>query len=323
MVNSWPRTADKESWIEIHYQLGQTEYDNLPEDYQLSDKKLIVRRYLKSEKEADRVKSGQSNLYGLTKNGFSQNLLFGAKNIGQAKLGQIIYIPALSTPDQYFKTSGPSSLREILNFILKKAAASTKPYQELLKNLEALNVEAKKDGGFLGGLSTPLNQALLPWGIQIEMGIGTIDPEDISKNLIQTSFKDADLPQSMGLDRYGHGFQRTVIYELLRLVPQFREPAKLKKKEFSTDFCLILFEEPEAFLHPHQQEVMAHNLRILAQSDDVQVLVTTHSPIFASRSMDNGRLLRTVRCLQSGKLTENQVDLPLHRRLGILHSGEG
>lgn len=46
---------------------------------------------------------------------------------------------------------------------------------------------------------------------------------------------------------------------------------------------LLLFEEPEAFLHPPQQDILDSNLRQFAYGDPQrQVIVATHSPHFVS-----------------------------------------
>ena len=87
-------------------------------------------------------------------------------------------------------------------------------------------------------------------------------------------------------DRFGHGFQRSVIYELIRIAPSFKEEKETKKKEFNPDFTLLLFEEPEAFLHPNQQENMAFHLRRLGQEAEQQVIVTSHSPVFVGKTSD-------------------------------------
>ena len=49
---------------------------------------------------------------------------------------------------------------------------------------------------------------------------------------------------------------------------------------------LLIFEEPEAFLHPDQQDELARNLRALSKNG-LQVICTTHSPCFVSRKMDD------------------------------------
>lgn len=53
------------------------------------------------------------------------------------------------------------------------------------------------------------------------------------------------------------------------------------------DLNLILFEEPEAFLHPAQQGVMDASLRELAKDPGRQVLIATHSPLFVSYNSDD------------------------------------
>ena len=47
----------------------------------------------------------------------------------------------------------------------------------------------------------------------------------------------------------------------------------------------MLFEEPEAFLHPAQQEVLNASLRELSLENSQQVLISTHSSHFTSRNI--------------------------------------
>jgi putative ATP-dependent endonuclease of OLD family len=49
---------------------------------------------------------------------------------------------------------------------------------------------------------------------------------------------------------------------------------------------LLLFEEPELFLHPPQQAALGSYLRKLAQKRELQVLASTHSPHFISLNVD-------------------------------------
>lgn len=95
----FPDIADNESWIEIEYKLDDEDYNDLRDEYKQSNSTLKVRKYLQSD--ADRVKSNQSNIYAYEKNGLSDNLFYGAKNISEAKLGNVIYIPEVSKIDEY------------------------------------------------------------------------------------------------------------------------------------------------------------------------------------------------------------------------------
>jgi len=96
------------------------------------------------------------------------------------------------------------------------------------------------------------------------------------------------LKENQSASSYGHGFQRQLIYRLLRVSASYstvKSPSK--KKEFSPDFALLLYEEPEAFLHPPQQSQLDRDLRKLAGEDGRQVLISTHSPQFVSHTTDH------------------------------------
>jgi predicted ATP-dependent endonuclease of OLD family len=277
---------DNESWVELQFRLDANEWLNLADQYKegISDYTLTVRRYFKSD-DKTLVQKDQSNIYGYINGELSKDQFYGAKNVGTAKVGQILYVPALTTPSEQTKLSGPSPLRNMINFLLKKVVSKSKAYQEVSDAFEKLNAEARQTNGFLSEISSPLNQALSNWQIQIDLSVNTVAPEDISKNLVKFDFIDQTLSGTgFDLDRYGHGFQRSVIYELIRLAPTFKDDKKIDKKEFNPAFNLILFEEPEAFLHPSQQESMAYHLRRMGSEDNQQVIITTHSPIFAGKA---------------------------------------
>jgi putative ATP-dependent endonuclease of the OLD family len=290
--------ADNESWVQLKFHLDDDEWAGLANEYKedVADQSLIVRRYFKSD-EKTRIQKDQSNIFGFIKGQLSNDLFYGAKNVGTAKVGQVLYVPALSTPAEQTKMSGPSPLRNMLNFLLKKVVSKSDAYKEINTAFEKLNVEARKDDGFLSEISKPLNSAISSWSIKIDLSVNSVAPEDISKSLIKFAFVDSSLGDvGFDLERYGHGFQRSVIYELIRLAPTFKEEKKADKKEFNPSFNLVLFEEPEAFLHPSQQESMAYHLRRLGAEEGQQVIITTHSPIFAGKAAEEiGQLVRVQR----------------------------
>lgn len=278
-------TSDQQSWIEIHFKLSDNEWENLADKYKeaATDQGIILRRHFKGEK----ANAKQSNIYAVVNGNEEADLFYGAKNIGTAKCGSVVYVPALTTPGDQMKMTGPSPLRTMLNFMVKKVVSKSKAYSEVGRAFEKLNEEAKKDHGFLSEIAGPINTALDEWNVKIDLSVNPISPEDISKSLVKCAFVDVLLGNvAFDLDRFGHGFQRSVIYELIRMAPNFRDEREAKKKEFNPDFTLLLFEEPEAFLHPAQQENMAYHLRRLGQEAEQQVIITSHSPIFVGKSSD-------------------------------------
>jgi putative ATP-dependent endonuclease of OLD family len=286
--DDFPKTgvSDQESWIELTFVLSDDEWENLADKYkvEVTDKTLVLKRYFKGTK----AKAKQSNIYAVVNGTEEDDLFYGAKNISTAKCGSVVYIPALTTPGEQMKTTGPSPLRNMLSFMLKRVVAKSPAYANLGFAFEALNAEATKKNGFLDEISQPINSALEQWNVKMDFSVNPVSPEDISKSLVKYSFVDMMLGDTaFELDRFGHGFQRSVIYELIRIAPNFKEEKEVKKKEFNPDFTLLIFEEPEAFLHPSQQENMAYHLRRLGQEFAQQVFITSHSPIFVGKTGDD------------------------------------
>lgn len=289
---------DNESWVQLKFHLDDDEWEGLADEYKqgVTDQSLSVRRYFKSD-DKERVKRDQSNIYGVVNEQLNAALFYGAKNVGTAKVGQVLYVPALTTPAEQTKMSGPSPLRNMLNFLLKKVVSKSDAYKQITSAFEKLNEEARKENGFLSEISQPINSAISSWSIKIDLSVNSVAPEDISKSLVKFAFVDSSLGDvGFDLECYGHGFQRSVIYELIRLAPTFKDEKKVEKKEFNPSFNLILFEEPEAFLHPSQQESMAYHLRRLSAEKGQQVIITTHSPTFAGKAAEEiGQLVRVQR----------------------------
>ena len=288
LEDDFPKTGyrDNVSWVELTFDLSEHEWDNLADKYKagVRDKHLTLRRYFKGPK----VKAKQSNIFAIVNGVEEDELFYGAKNISTAKCGSMIYIPALTTPSEQMKTTGPSPLRNMLSFMLKRTVAKSPAYKQVEKAFDAFNQEAKQDNGFLAEISKPINDALEHWNIKMDLSVNPVSPEDISKSLVKYAFIDVALGDAaFGLERFGHGFQRSVIYELIRIAPSFKDEKETRQKEFNPNFTLLLFEEPEAFLHPSQQENMAYHLRRLGKGSNQQVFITTHSPVFVGKNGDD------------------------------------
>lgn len=148
-----------ESWIELTFNLTEGEWDGLADKYKegVAQRVLTVRRYFVSK---ERVKASQSNIYAIINGELEKDLFYGAKNVGTAKVGSIIYIPALTTAADQMKTSGPSPLRDMLNLMLKRVVADSPAFKEMEGAFGKLNDEARGEEGFLSKISKPINQSI-------------------------------------------------------------------------------------------------------------------------------------------------------------------
>jgi predicted ATP-dependent endonuclease of OLD family len=280
---------DDESWIEIHYLTTAEEQKNLKEKYQSSDRILKIRKYLKSK---NLVKSNQSNLYAYEGNDLCKTLFYGAKNISQAKLGRIIYIPAVGRTEDTFKLTGPSPFRKILNFVMKRAVLDSPSFGDLKDSFENFNKkfkkESSKDGFSMNRLVGDINNEIKSWQVTFGIKINPIRPEDLVKNLLDHHLEDKNLTEEeTEINSFGQGLQRHLIYTLIRLSSKYIIKKKKPKKEWSPDFGMLLFEEPEAYLHPSQQEILHLSLKKLAEEEDEQILISTHSPHFVSKHLED------------------------------------
>lgn len=87
----------------------------------------------------------------------------------------------------------------------------------------------------------------------------------------------------MDPEALGQGFQRNLIYTLIRVAADNEEGYSPDKSDkFNPSLSLILFEEPEAFLHPPQARNLSKSLQKIAGQRGQQVVITSHSPIFVS-----------------------------------------
>lgn len=318
-------TDDNESWVEIEYLTTDEEQTNLKNEYKSKDKVLKVRRYFKSSN-PELVKAENSNIYAYENGILSQNQFYGARNISQAKLGKVIFIPEISKSEDNLKLSGPSPFRDMVTFVMKKSVKNSPAYNELESSFENFNKNFKeeysKDGFSLTELVKDINEQINQWEIKFGLNFNPIKPEDMIKNLLSHYFEDNNLKnEQVSINSFGQGLQRHLIYTLIKLSAKYVDKKVEKKKDFSPDFTLILFEEPEAFLHPSQQEQLNLSLKVIAQEEDQQVICSTHSPIFVSKNIrDLLSLIRLNKVKGQTKLyqlSKNEIDTLFDQNVGL------
>ena len=285
-------TTDKASWIEMTFELNDAEQASLKDEYQVANQQLRVRKVFQADKNSD-DKSEPNFIYAYEKNGeLSKDSFYGAKNVQSGKFGDLIYIPAVSKVEDHTKLSGPSALRDLLNGLMARVVEDGSAYKEFEANVQAfegkLLSEETNDGLSLNGFASEVNALLAPWQTKFELRVPPPSSGNIVKQMVTWELHDSLHQQIQSIDNYGSGFQRHFIYSMIRIGSQYVPPKPSKKKtDFTPTLTLILFEEPEAFLHPPQQDILARSLMNLAKQEHSQVVCTTHSANFVSRKADN------------------------------------
>jgi len=301
------QTEDDESWIEIRYKPTVSEFALLKTEYQLSDGTFCVRKYLQTS-QVDTEGKPKLGIFAYETNGkLSDSRFYGTKNVQQGKLGEVIYIPAVSKLDEHTKLTGPSALRELINIVLKKVIDGSPAYSDLVNAFDSfggrIKSETTTDGHSLSKIEAEISTEIEGWGTSFELVISPITTDDVVKSLIGPQIQDKALGNSMEPSYFGQGFQRHLIFSLVKLSARYTSSGKaINSKEFSPKLTWILFEEPEAFLHPNQIDVLDISLRQISQDENSQILITTHSSEFVSKNIED--LPSLVRLCKNETITE-------------------
>ena len=197
--------------------------------------------------------------------------------------------------------SGPSPLRDMIDFVMKKVIKNSEVFSNLQIAFNSFNKdfkeESSKDGFSLSELTKDINKNVSEWGINFGLDINNITADNIIKNLVSHFVEDKQLNgERVALTSFGQGLQRHLIYTLIKVGAKYVDKKEERKKEFSPNLTVILFEEPEAFLHPTQQELLNINLKEISTDPEQQIICSTHSSTFVSKNVQSlPSLLRVVR----------------------------
>jgi len=299
------QTQDDESWIEICFKPTNQEFALLKAEYQLPDGTLRVKKYLQT-KQLDSDGKLKLGIFAYDVNGtLLDTRFYGAKNVQQGKFGDAIYIPAVSKLEEHTKVTGSSALRDLINSVLKKVIDGSNAYNELRNAFNdfggKIKSETTNDGQSLIKIESEISTEIESWGTGFELVVNPITSDEIVK-IISPQIHEKALGNSMEPNYFGQGFQRHLIFSLIKISARYSSAAKVtSSKEFSPRLTWILFEEPEAFLHPSQIDVLDSSLRKISQDDRSQVLITTHSPEFVSKNIED--LPSLVRLCKTGTIT--------------------
>lgn len=283
-------TADQESSVELTFSLADEEHDSLKDEYKTQDKTLRVRKYFQTSEKLHDGKSATGWILGYKSDGtLSNEPFYGAKNVQSGKFGDLIYIPAISKVDEHTKLSGPSALRDLITNIMSDVVEGSDAYETLTDSVSTFAGSVRTietaDNRSLSNFENDLNALLAPWQTNFNLKFTAPSTAEIIKSMLGWDIRDNHHDKPQGVEYFGSGFQRHFIYSLIRLGAKY-VPQKVSKKakDFTPSLNLVLFEEPEAFLHPPQQEDLARNLIKVSEIADWQIVCSTHSAHFVSRN---------------------------------------
>lgn len=275
------------SWTEIEYLLADNDLEEIGQKYQSESRRLVLRKYFMG---VGNIKPG---IHSIDKAGNPEpELFYGPKNIPEGKLGSITFIPAVSAVEDFTKLTGPSELQELVLDVLGDVIQEEES-NDLTQNMSNFFSRIKKSEGekqqcSLDSVERSINDELEIWGSEMRFDLKPPSVRDLVKNQLRFKLKDSCSGSQQDACQFGSGFQRHLIYSILkvRALLKQRVVSSSERKVFNAELKILLFEEPEAFLHPDQQEFLFRNLKELSKSG-FQVICTSHSPKFLSLNFDD------------------------------------
>lgn len=134
---------------------------------------------------------------------------------------------------------------------------------------------------------------------------------DVFKSVSITG--DEDIP----INKRGSGVKRLVLLNF------FRAEAERRKAEGNVPDIIYAIEEPETSQHPSHQRKLIEAFIELSESDNTQVLLTTHSPaIVKMLEFDHLRLIKSNQIKEVVSVERNELPYPSLNEVNFLAFGE-
>ncbi len=224
-----------------------------------------------------------------------------------------VYVPVLKG----MQNEDRQDNNNFLSKIIKRVIGEKSPFSVEVDKLQTETSEKYKEiikdhSSLLNGLQENLQKQLHIWAnpsVNLGLSWDEVEGKSVSVGMPKALIKLEEGQFSGEVSKFGHGLQRSMLISLLN---------ELSASSGESQPTLILgFEEPELFQHPPQQRYLAERLLELSKGQNMQTLVTTHSPYFVpSQNIENLKLIRKT----NGKSQVHTVDKIL---LEELISGAG
>jgi len=201
-------------------------------------------------------------------------------------LPERIYIPAVKDLSDDTKTAESSSFGKILAIVMKTIAPLLEEEQDLFEKLSGkLTRIIGKEGGVQDNrlkeiknieytIQAYVRESFANVSLEIE-----IPPPEL-KSVLSSARILADDGVKGPLELKGDGLRRAVVFSILRAYVELARAAAMdgSTEKAAERSYLMLFEEPELFLHPGAQKILFDALGVFSKKH--HVVVTTHSPLF-------------------------------------------
>ncbi|MFF7984015.1 AAA family ATPase [Streptomyces sp. NPDC007901] len=200
-------------------------------------------------------------------------------------LPEPIYIPAVKELNDDLKTTSSATFGRLLSLLFEDIEHQLPELEASFDQLRnQLNVVAEEDGSESDRRLPEVRQieTLIQRNLQESFPRASVRLE-IPPPRLRNLLEEAQIAINDGISgpfkTKGDGLRRSVAFAILRTYVDLKT-ARPSQPDSAQQPCLLLFEEPEVFLHPQAQRKLFEALTIFSHYNDV--LVSTHSSAFCA-----------------------------------------
>lgn len=207
----------------------------------------------------------------------------------QQALPQVQLIPAVRDAADDGKPGAKTSFGLLLRSILLPAIKASHEYERLIDAVTELEKRLSAEGDEqlpeVRRLTDESSNRLADF-ISARVRLG-MDPPDAEKFIGSNTVLRLDDGTPTRIALQGHGLQRALVFALLEvLAQQDASVAGDAEQEARSRSIVLLFEEPELFVHPQLMRRLKANLEKISRRPGWQVILSTHSPIMVDVASD-------------------------------------
>lgn len=275
-IDGWPEGA---TLTKLSAELQKLAKDNnvLAKEFSKENVKESFRKIIR-EKNPEKVSKGAPN--------WSDSGMSIPHALQQA-LPQAQLIPALRDAAEDGQPGANTSFGLLLERIILPAVIDSAEYKTFLGAVEGLQNRLQGKGSeqitALKDISREISERVSEL-ISAKVTLAMEAP-DVKKFIGGSTLLQLDDGTLTRISLQGHGLQRALVFALLEVLAS--QSAKCVGEEaINTRHTILLFEEPELYIHPHIMRRLKDALLKISQRCGWQVIVTTHSPFMIDVGAD-------------------------------------
>jgi energy-coupling factor transporter ATP-binding protein EcfA2 len=220
---------------------------------------------------------------------------------------QVVFVHAVKDASDDAKPTARTSFGLLLKRIVLPAIQKSDEYQALIIAVQALSDKMRATGEdqleTVTRLADVLSQRMS--AIIETRVVFKLDTPDTDKFVGANTGINLDDGTETPIHLQGHGAQRALIFAMIEVLAN--QDATIQD-EFRRS-TILLFEEPEIYLHPHLMRRLKDSLTDISARPDWQVLITTHSPFFVNVAEDPMSLVILNRADPTRRIIKKQLSI--------------